>query len=138
MVNEAAKIIEDLNNYYTKSRSEGLIEIIPQIIIARLDNPIGQNKNYVEIMRNLLVHVGTKHYQALFPLIFRHRCNNQFKKELANFIFDDIAQNNQSFEPLYRDGQLIAEELCEISLTLSEKVFTFMKGYSKHWNRKQS
>jgi hypothetical protein len=138
MANEAAKVIDELSTYYKKIRSEGLIDIILQIIIARLDSPIGHNKDDVEIMRNLLVYVGTKHYQALFPLIFRHRCNNQFKNELANVIFDDIAQNNHSFEPFYRDGQLIVEELCEISLTLREKVFIFMTGYSKHWNRTQS
>jgi hypothetical protein len=107
MGNEAAKLIEELNSHYKKIPSEGLIEIIPQII-ARLDNHIDQNKHYVEIMRNLLVYVGSKHPQALlFPLIFLRRGNNQFKKELANAIYDDIAQNNHSFESLYGDGKLI-------------------------------
>jgi hypothetical protein len=81
-----------------------LIEIIPQII-ARLDNNIDQNKNYVEIMKNLLIYIGVKHPQALlFPLIFLRRGSNQFKKELATNIYMDIAEGNDSFEGLYKDA----------------------------------
>jgi hypothetical protein len=65
---------------YKDIPSEGLIEIIPQII-ARLDSSIDQHQNYVPFMRDLLIYIGTNHPQALlFPLIFLRRGNNRFKK----------------------------------------------------------
>jgi hypothetical protein len=45
--------------------------------------------------------IKTKHPQTLlFPLVFLHRGNNQFKKELSKFIYEHNALNNTR----YRDG----------------------------------
>jgi hypothetical protein len=61
---------------------DGLIEIIPQII-GRLDIADGKPM-LLEIMKKLLIHIGTTHPQSIvFPLIFCKKSGNSIKKKAA-------------------------------------------------------
>jgi hypothetical protein len=147
MGSEGSSLIDIFQSQYRKIPSEGLIEFIPQII-ARLDNNYGQNEKYINILKKLLIYIGVNHPQALlFPLIYLRKGNKILKRQHADEIYADIIEENEKllegesenyvdkkcsekekekFETLYTEGELIVEELCKISLKLSEKVFIFM------------
>ena len=89
---------------------------------------MGQSEKYIEMLKATLKHVGGHHPQALlFPLIFLRHGTNQFKRTHADQIYRHLADQQPAFARLYQEAETIVQELCKISLRLSEKVLPFMK-----------
>lgn len=78
---EVEGVLNDLLDEYENIPSEGLIDIIPQIV-GRLD--ISDKPMLLDMMKKLLVHIGISHPQAIiFPLIFCKKSGNYTKKRAA-------------------------------------------------------
>ena len=67
MAQTTDSLIDELKTNFINIPSEGLIEIIPQLI-ARLDH---QNVKYKDLMKDIIIFIGREHPQTLlFPLIY--------------------------------------------------------------------
>ena len=125
MGHNTARLIDELKVKYMNIPREGLIEIIPQLI-ARLDN---ENPIYKELMKDIIVYIGKEHPQTLlFPLIYLKKgYKSQSKREIAEELTRRISTGQSPIKGLFEQAEEMAEEICKISLKLSEKVFLFMK-----------
>ena len=108
--NEVTSLVDELNKNYKMIPSDGLIDIIPQII-GRLD--MVERDNIQDMMKKLLIHIGVNHPQAIiFYLVFLRKGKNDSRKKIADDIYREIIKGvgknmTQEFENLYNETELI-------------------------------